>query len=98
MCRKSAYADPAMRKHEPGPRALKRWRKAQQPRVSQKQVGEWVGVGASRISHYETCLEDLPIQHKVMIAKRAGIPLPILLTREQRNVVSEAVSMIGEAA
>lgn len=87
-----------MGKKDPGPRVLRDWRDAQDPRVSQKDVGVWIGVGASRISHYETGLEDLPLQHKLTIARRTGIPLRLLLTPRQRQTVFEAAEMIGEEA
>ncbi len=87
-----------MARREQGPRVLRDWREAQNPRVSQKQVGLWIGVGASRVSHYETELEELPTHHKVEISKQTGIPLQRLLTRTQRLVVFEAAELLETAA
>lgn len=81
-----------------GPQVLKAWRESQAPTVPQRAVGEWLGVSASRISHYETELEDLPIQHKVELSKRTGIPLRMLLNHDQAETLENALGMFGDAA
>lgn len=88
------------RRSAKGGRALKDWRKRQDPSVTQEALGRDVGVSGSAIRHFENQTKGfrLALAVKVKLALRTGIALEMMVTPEELALARELVAVMARDA
>lgn len=95
-----------MPKPTKGGRKLRAWREAQQPRVSQREVAEWLPSNygtrrtktAAMVALYEQGRYSLSLADRMTVSERTGIPLADLLQPEEIRFFQRGASMLESGA
>ena len=86
---------PRRSKQIPGRRLLKRWREAQDPKVSQAELARRIGCDGSTLRHFELGRSELSLAMAIAVAGETGLPLSTLLPPDLVREIRTAALLLG---